>query len=99
MDEETNTKFGNVGAIWSQKLLFMMQALTNHSSSHTYTYRIGKTTDNRCLYCGGMDDGCDTCFEYPTWNEERRVLEITVRREVTTENMTNIMIKSKEVSR
>lgn len=72
-----------------------MQALTGHGCFKVYTENIGKTNGN-CLYCERLDTAEHTIFECSRWMDYRRQAEIEVDRNITTDNMIELMTISKE---
>lgn len=41
-----------------------------------YTYRIGNTVDDKCLYCILRDDAEHAAFKCPRWEAWRREVEV-----------------------
>lgn len=73
----------------------LTQAFSGHGCFKAYTQKIGKT-DANCHYCGILDTAEHTLFECDRWLEYRRRAEINVNGQITPDNMTDLMITSKE---
>lgn len=50
----------------------LTQFMSEHGSFRTYTHRIKKVQENRCIYCGTEDTAEHTICECPRWNEIRK---------------------------
>lgn len=77
----------------------LTQFLTGHGSFRTFTFRIGKATDENCVYCGAVDTPAHTIFECPRWRVERLECEIGFRRRIDSQNIINLMMNSESMWR
>ncbi|XP_018572026.1 uncharacterized protein LOC108911539 [Anoplophora glabripennis] len=79
------------------------QALTGHGSFKTYTFKIGKTRDASCVYCGEEDSPRHTLFSCERWAGIRRECEVGIGDVITANNMVDYMLQSetkwKEIER
>lgn len=75
---------------------FTTQFLTGHGSFGSYTRRIGKTLDDRCMYCGAADTAEHTVMECPRFGAERVAMGVQCGVEVDADNIVDITLMGKE---
>lgn len=74
---------------------YMTQVLSGHGSFRNYLYRIEKTPDDECIYCGEQDGPEHTVFTCPMWQEERRRITIELgEEELRAESMIGLMLRT-----
>lgn len=66
---------------------FLTQAMTGHGSFKTYTFRIGKSQDEACEYCGEKDTPAHTIFTCERWGVDRQELKLEFGTAVQEERM------------
>lgn len=70
------------------------QFLTEHGCFKSYTYRIGKSEDDRCVYCGKLDNAAHAVLHCEKWQHARRSTENETGVRLTTDNIIQEMLKS-----
>lgn len=75
----------------------LTQFLTGHGSFRTFTFRIGKTADENCIYCGATDTPSHTIFACPRWQVIRHAFELDFGARLDSDNITDVMLTN-EVS-
>lgn len=75
---------------------FMTQCITGHGCFMKYVHKIRKRNNSSCLYCSSEDDAEHTMFTCHRWYKERKLLEMSVGRELTPENMIDIILQKKK---
>lgn len=78
---------------------FLAQFLSGHGAFRQYTFKIKKTPDERCIYCGDRDTAEHTVLECPRWVVERTTLQILVGLELDAQNIIQMMIRSRRLWR
>lgn len=76
---------------------YLTQVLSGHGSFRVYTYRIQKTNDDLCIYCGEKDTPEHTIFECSRWGYHRWQMTVELGMNINSGNMIAQMIS--EVSR
>ncbi|KAJ8917943.1 hypothetical protein NQ315_002638 [Exocentrus adspersus] len=75
---------------------YIPQALTGHGSFMSYLKRIGKSAEDKCRYCEGVDTPRHTLFECERWDGRRIRMNLDVGEEVTTANMIQVACATKQ---
>ena len=75
---------------------YLTQALTGHGQYKTYTKKIGKGADDRCMYCGIIDTAEHTIFECNRWAHIRNETNRKLNEELRVDNITNTMSESRQ---
>lgn len=73
----------------------LTQALSGHGCFPHYLHRIGKLDSTTCWYCGHeVDDVYYTLFECDAWHTRRSRTNMSLGKEITPENLTEVMLSS-----
>lgn len=90
LDAWYNRKFGEVN-------YRLTQALSGHGCFPYYLHRFGKLDSPTCWYCGHeSDDAYHTFFVCDAWHSRRSRMNVILGKEITPENMTEVMRTSEE---
>nr|CAH7732275.1 unnamed protein product [Callosobruchus chinensis] len=73
---------------------YLTQALTGHGCFAVYVKRIGKATDDKCMYCSERDDAAHTLFQCPRWEDERQRVNHRLGVTLDTVNMLSTLLTS-----
>jgi len=75
----------------------LTQALSGHGCFPYYLHRFGKLASPSCWYCGHeLDDAFHTFFVCDAWHTRRTRMNMILGREITPDNMTEVMRSSKD---
>ncbi|CAI6376283.1 unnamed protein product [Macrosiphum euphorbiae] len=75
----------------------LTQALSGHGCFPYYLHRFGKLASPSCWYCGHeSDDAFHTFFVCDAWHSRRTRMNTILGREITPDNMTEVMRSSKD---
>lgn len=74
----------------------LTQFLSGHGAFRKFTYKIKKTRDDKCLYCGSEDSPEHTIFICPRWQTLRRELHDDIGTSLSTQNIIGMMITNEE---
>ncbi|KAL4153928.1 hypothetical protein QTP88_001761 [Uroleucon formosanum] len=75
----------------------LTQALSGHGCFPYYLHRFGKLASPSCWYCGHQsDDAYHTFFVCGAWHSRHTRMNSILGREITPENMTEVMRSSKD---
>ncbi|KAJ8956913.1 hypothetical protein NQ318_014331 [Aromia moschata] len=85
----TNRKHGNVD-------YYLTQMLSGHGCFAAYLHKFALIESDICWYCQERDDTAHTFLHCIRWTRERTIVETAIGETLSTENITNTMIDSKE---
>ncbi|KAJ8963205.1 hypothetical protein NQ318_018671 [Aromia moschata] len=85
----TNRKHGNVD-------YYLTQMLSGHGCFAAYLHKFALIESDICWYCQERDDAAHTFLHCIRWTRERTIVETAIGETLSTENITNTMIDSKE---
>ncbi|KAJ8956199.1 hypothetical protein NQ318_020752 [Aromia moschata] len=85
----TNRKHGNVD-------YYLTQMLSGHGCFAAYLHKFALIESDICWYCQERDDAAHTFLHCIRWTRERTIVETAIGDTLSTENITNTMIDSKE---
>lgn len=74
---------------------FTTQFFTGHGSFRTYAKRMGKSTEDTCIYCGDLDTPEHTMFYCQRWERDRNKITMEINTELNVDNLVITMLKDK----
>lgn len=89
LDKWINCKHRNVN-------YYLTQFLTGHGSFRKFTHRIGKSADDKCLYCGEVDSPAHTILNCPRWQFARGKLWQELKKELDVLNIVDEMLENRK---
>lgn len=72
----------------------LTQFLTGHGSFRTYTFWIGKSPDDKCVYCGQTDTAAHAVLECERWIGSRTFLERELGTVLTANSIIQVMMEN-----
>ena len=75
---------------------YLTQMLTGHGCFKDFTYRINKSEDNECIYCGEIDTAEHTIFFCRHFKTDRDNCVHNTGTNITPDNIIEFMLRSKE---